>query len=353
MVDAFLKGFREEIQVSKGKNMKKNKLSPVGLKLRLMIVQPQTSKKTKTKSKGLNRVPNHVSIVLDGNRRFAKSLGLPASVGHFSGAMKAFDLAEWFFARGVHTVSTYMWAIKNFSRPLEERKTVFLLFKTLPMLIRETKLDWIVKEGVVIRIAGNLDLLPISVRTALKEVEVITSSALADAHRKPEHTLNMCVAWGFEDELFRAYKKADSCSHGKIKSAEDIFDELDVNEPVDLFIRPGKETRDSGFLTLQSAQAEKVYPVKLLPQLNEGDVDNILREYATRNVRLGGGEGACLPTITNQVISDSASVTENIIKKICAGDLVGLAEEIPPLNMQMLLVKGKEYIDHLFKNTFF
>jgi hypothetical protein len=106
-------------------------------------------------------------------------------------------------------------------------------------------------------------------------------------------------------------------------------------------------------LTLQSAQAEKVYPVKLLPQFNESDVDNILREYATRDVRLGGGDGSCLPMITNQVITDSASVAENIIKKICAGDLTGLAEEIPPLNMQMLLTKGKEYIDHLFKNTFF
>lgn len=290
------------------------------------------------------KIPLHVAVVLDGNRRFAKTFGLPTPAGHFAGAMKMFDISDWLFSRGVKTASYYAWAIKNFSRDEEEKRMLFAFFKVLPTLVKDTKTDLIKKHGILFKIAGNLDLFPLDVRIAFKQIEFISARILKDNNIKHRHTINLCVAYGFEDELYRATVKAVN-KKGSIKSIDDIFSELDVSEPVDLFIRPGKETRDSGFLPIQSAQAEKVYYPKLLPELEEGDIDRILNEYANRDIRLGGGEGRPLPCMSTKLIDD--------LDGLCLSDVFKVVEKVCSGDIKSVLIDAKMYIDRLFCSTIF
>lgn len=296
-------------------------------------------------SKPLTKIPKHVAVVLDGNRRYAETIGLPPSAGHFAGALKMFDISEWLFNRGVKDASYYVWAIKNFSRKAEEKQMIFSFMKYIPIYTRDNKTDFIKKHGVEFKISGNLQLLPLDVRAALKQVEIYSRRVIKNNNIRHQHTINLCIAYGFDDELLRACNKALE-KHGKLKTIDDIFNELDVSTPVDLFIRPGKEVRDSGFLPIQSAQAEKVYYPKLLPQITEHDIDHILHEYSNRDIRLGGGVGRPLPNIKDEIYKDVRTKMldmcfVDILKNICSGDVGSL------------LIDGKLYLDRLFCNTFF
>lgn len=301
-------------------------------------------KSTSTSTKPSTKIPFHVAVVLDGNRRFAKTFGLPTSTGHFAGAMKMFDISDWLFSRGVKTASYYAWAIKNFSRSEEEKRMLYAFFKFLPIVVKDTKTDLIKKHGILFKIAGNPDLFPIEVRIAFKQVEFISARILKENKIKHRHTINICVAYGFEDELYRATINAVK-KKGSLKSIDDIFSELDVRVPVDLFIRPGKEVRDSGFLPIQSAQAEKVYYPKLLPEFTEEDIDRILSEYSNRERRFGGGEGHALPCISEQLLND--------LDGLCLSDVVRLGKKLCKCNVSSLLMDAKTYLDRLFCSTIF
>ena len=106
--------------------------------------------------------------------------------------------------------------------------------------------------------------------------------------------------------------------HESIKSVEEIMNELQIKHKVDLFIRSGKEVRDSGFLPLQSANAEKYYLMKFLPEMTKDDVEHILIDYLRRDIRAGGGIGKKMPEAKNVITKDIKKIVPHFWNKIRA-----------------------------------
>ena len=244
----------------------------------------------------IRKMPAHVSLILDGNRRFASKYNLPLESGHLFGLFSTISTAQNFMIYGIREVTVWGWALSNFKRSEHEKNVIFDLFVMLPFILERLYKPWIEKFRIKLSIVGNLNYFPIDVQLALKSVEDLSAS-------NPIRFLNLCVGYGWKDELWTAYLKANE-RHESIKSVEEIMGELQIKHKVDLFIRPGKEIRDSGFLPLQSADAEKYYLMKFLPEITKDDVEQILSDYLRRDIRKGGGKGKKMPEAKNVITKD-------------------------------------------------
>jgi undecaprenyl diphosphate synthase len=251
------------------------------------------------------KMPKHVSLILDGNRRFSQKYNLPLSAGHLFGLFNSIYLSQLFFNFNVKEVTVWGFALTNFKRSEFERNTIFTIFNFLPMIFETCYGDWLKKFEIKFSIAGNLDLFPVETQIALESLSNV--GILKD----PKRYLNFCIGYGFEDELWRAYLKANE-KHEYIKSIDQIFDELDIKHKVDLFIRPGKEMRDSAFLPIQAAQAEKYYIPKFLPELTLTDVIDILDDFTNRDIRLGGGKSKKMPVAKNVITKDLKNLSPKL-----------------------------------------
>ena len=250
-------------------------------------------------------MPKHVSLILDGNRRFSQKYNLPLGAGHLFGLFNSIFLSQLFFNFGVKEVTLWGFGITNFKRSEFEKNIIFTIFNFLPMIFETCYKDVFEKFGVKLSIAGNLDLFPVETQIALKSLENMGSN------QDIKRNLNFCVGYGFEDELWKAYLKADE-KHESIKSVDQIFDELEIKHKVDLFIRPGKEMRDSAFLPIQSAQAEKYYLPKFLPEITLLDVIDILEDYTQRDIRKGGGKSKKMPSAKNVLSKDMKKISPKL-----------------------------------------
>ena len=253
----------------------------------------------------LKKMPKHVSLILDGNRRFSQKYNLPLGAGHLFGLFNGIYLSQLFFYLGVKEVTLWGFGITNFKRSEFEKNIIFAIFNFLPMIFETCYKEGFVGSRVKLSVVGNLDLFPVETRIALENLENM------GATQNPKRNLNLCIGYGFEDELWKAYLKADE-KHEYIKSVDQIFDELEIKHKVDLFIRPGKEMRDSAFLPIQAAQAEKYYVPKFLPELTLVDVINILDDYIKRDIRLGGGKSKKMPSAKNVVTKDIKKISPKL-----------------------------------------
>ena len=252
----------------------------------------------------LNKMPHHVSIILDGNRRYAEKKNIPLGSGHLFGLFGAMQTVQNLFSFGVEEVTVFAWAITNFKRSEFEKNTIYSIFNLLPIILGNNYGDYFKRMRIQFKIAGNLDLFPVETRIALSSLEKLSSN-------DPKRFFNFCVSYGFKDELWKAYLKADE-RHEKIKDINEILDELNIKNDVDLFIRPGKEIRDSGFLPLQAAQAEKYYIQKFLPEITRNDVEDILTDYIRRDRRMGGGNPQKMLEAKNILTSDMKKLSPTI-----------------------------------------
>ncbi|HVV30475.1 MAG TPA: isoprenyl transferase [Mycobacteriales bacterium] len=230
-------------------------------------------------------VPRHVGVLLDGNRRWARSVGLAdVSDGHRRGADKIVDLLGWCEEAGVEVVTLWLLSTENLSRPPEE----------LGALLE-------VIEGTVARLAaarrwqvrgmGALDLLPGQTAAALKKVEADTADVAGI-------TVNVAVGYGGRREITDAVRSLLTEYAAKGASLEDVVGVLDVEHIAehlytrgqpdpDLIIRTSGEQRLSGFLLWQSAHSEFYFCDAYWPAFRRVDFLRALRAYADRNRRFG------------------------------------------------------------------
>ena len=250
----------------------------------------------------LKKMPKHVSLILDGNRRFSQKYNLPMGAGHLFGLFNSIYISQLFFNFGVKEVTIWGFGITNFKRSEFEKNIIFTIFNFLPMIIETCYGDWLKKFRVKFSVAGNLDLFPVETQVALENLKNMGET------QNPIRNLNFCIGYGFEDELWKAYLKANE-KHEYIKTVDQIFDELEIKHKVDLFIRPGKEMRDSAFLPIQAAQAERYYIPKFLPELTLLDVVGILEDFVNRDIRLGGGKSKKMPVAKNVLTKDFKKIS--------------------------------------------
>jgi short-chain Z-isoprenyl diphosphate synthase len=236
------------------------------------------------------KIPQHIGIIMDGNRRFARSRNLMTVLdGHLRGADKLEDVLNWCEEAGVRVVTVWIFSLDNFNRDagevsglmrLMERK--FLELVTHPRIHR---------NQIRVHSLGMTDRLPASVQQAIREVEQATS-------HYTRRTLNVGVAYGGREEIVEAFRGYVLERAAQGLSAQEIAAEMapesiqpylytsHVPDP-DLIIRTSGEVRLSGFLLWQSVYSEFYFCDTNWPAFRKIDFLRALRDYHRRQRRFG------------------------------------------------------------------
>ncbi|HEX6467671.1 MAG TPA: isoprenyl transferase [Streptosporangiaceae bacterium] len=228
--------------------------------------------------------PRHVGVILDGNRRWARSMGLTdVKAGHQRGADKISELLQWCTEAGVELVTLWLLSTDNLSRPARELE---------PLLeIIENTVERLAAEGWCVKPVGALDLLPDKTARVLKHAGEHTSDA-------PGLIVNVAVGYGGRREIADAVRSLLHEHASKGTSIEELAEILDVEHIAehlytrgqpdpDLVIRTSGEQRLSGFLLWQSAHSEFHFCEVYWPDFRKVDFLRALRSYAARNRRYG------------------------------------------------------------------
>ena len=231
----------------------------------------------------VSKSPRHIAIILDGNRRYAKKLGLQPWKGHEFGIRKLEELLKWCREIGVKELTLYCFSTENFRRPKTEINFLFGIFRRefKNMRYREN----IFKNKVRVNVIGRLQMFPKGIKESMLEIMEKTKK-----HKK--FILNFAMAYGGRQEITDAVKRiAENVKKGRIK-ASNIDESLITNhiwlksEP-DLVIRPGGEIRTSNFLTWQSVYSEWAFVNKFWPEFTKRDLKKCIEEFGKRKRRFG------------------------------------------------------------------
>lgn len=225
------------------------------------------------------KIPNHVGIILDGNRRWAKERNLISLDGHLAGSRKIKIVPKWFFDRGVSYISVFAFSTENWDRDSEEVSYLMKLFKQAI----DEELAVANEQGFKILVSGRLDELPGDLPQSCQD-------AMAKTSNNKKGTLNICLNYGGRAEIVDAAKKMIRANMTEEQIHEGMFRKYfyqgDIPD-VDMLIRTSGEYRTSGFLLWQAAYAELFFMKKYWPDFEESDVENLLVEFDSRERRFG------------------------------------------------------------------
>jgi tritrans,polycis-undecaprenyl-diphosphate synthase [geranylgeranyl-diphosphate specific] len=232
------------------------------------------------------KVPRHIGVILDGNRRFAKKLMLKPWMGHEWGAKKIRQFLEWSRELGVQEVTAYCFSMQNFNRPKEEFDFLMDIFaKEFNELSSPEESEKLRKNGVRINFIGRIGMFPGKVQEGMKKLMEITKE------NKP-YVVNFAMAYGGREEVVDAVKKlGEDIKAGKVdinKLNEEMFGKyLYLNSDPDLIIRTGGDHRTSNFLPWQGIYSEWFFVEKTWPEMEKEDLAKVIKEYAQRERRFG------------------------------------------------------------------
>ena len=231
------------------------------------------------------RIPKHVAIIMDGNRRWARKLEKPPWYGHLFGSRKLEEILKWCRELGIRTLTVYAFSTENFKRTPEEVNALMNLFEEkFRELLEDERVH---KYGIRVNVLGRKELLPENVRKAAEEAEKVT-------RKYGNYTLNIALAYGGRSEIADAVRDiVRDALAGRIKP-EDVDEELikeylyypNMPDP-DIVIRTGGEERISNFLLYQIAYSELFFVDVYFPEFRKIDFLRIIREYQKRQRRFG------------------------------------------------------------------
>jgi tritrans,polycis-undecaprenyl-diphosphate synthase [geranylgeranyl-diphosphate specific] len=231
--------------------------------------------------------PEHVAIILDGNRRWASGKELNPWIGHHFGADKVDDLMDWCLELDVKSITLYAFSTENFLRtPKEVGELMKLIEEKLLSTLENKRIH---ENRVRIKAIGRLDLLPKSTQAIIQRIEESTKEY-------DDHFLNLALAYGGRAEIVDATKKiATEIENGMLDPEiidEELFEKYLYTahmpkQDADLIIRTSGEERLSGFLSWQSAYSELCFVDMNWPDFRRIDLLRAVRTYQRRKRRFG------------------------------------------------------------------
>lgn len=226
------------------------------------------------------QIPRHLGLILDGNRRWATSQGLPTLEGHRRGYENLKTIAQAAFDRGVEYVSAYVFSTENWNRTQEE--VSYLMKLAMKIAVEDTK--ELIEKNIRIVVLGVEDKVQPKLLQAWRQVE-------EDSRHNTGGTLALCFNYGGMREIADAVKQVVAA---KI-APEEITEELIANyvyhpeiPPIDFMIRTSGEHRISNFMLWRLAYAELHFVDCHWPAFSTTELDKALSEYASRCRRFGG-----------------------------------------------------------------
>lgn len=237
-------------------------------------------------NQGLNhqKLPLHVGIIMDGNRRWAKQNGLPVYSGHSRGAEVFKSLALYCNKIGLKHLTVYAFSTENWKRSSAEVSALMILLKKyLNKVIKEFS-----DENIKMTFLGDVSAFSADIQKLIQKIE-------KDSKNNTGLQLNIAINYGSKSEIIRATKNlAEKVSLKEIdvNSIDNkIFSEnlYTHGQPdIDLLIRTGGEKRISNFMLWQCAYAEFYFTDILWPDFSEENFNTAINEYFSRTRRFGG-----------------------------------------------------------------
>jgi len=223
----------------------------------------------------------HVAIIMDGNRRWARSHGLDPVKGHEQAAKNAIEpLIQKCADLGIGYVTFWAFSTENWKRDEQELKGLFDVFR---FALGSLALRFI-QKGARLRILGDINRFPKDI--AQKSLEMIAKSS-----KNHKITVTFALNYGGRDEILRAIKKIMSDKVAPNKIDESLFssylDTAGTPDP-DLIIRTGGEKRLSGYLPWQSVYSELYFTPTLFPDFTPDQLVLAINDFLKRDRRFGG-----------------------------------------------------------------
>lgn len=231
----------------------------------------------------LEKVPQHIAIIMDGNGRWAKQQGQERFYGHQAGVKSVKDVVEAAGEIGVKYVTLYTFSTENWKRPKYEVDALMGLL--VDSIHKET--ENLVKNGILLKTIGDIDALPDHCRIQLEDT--IKQTSICD-----KMTVILALSYSSRWEILNATKNiANKVKNGTL-DPKDITEEVFNNElctasipDPELLIRTSGEIRISNYLLWQIAYAELYFTPKLWPDFNKEDLYEAIINYQNRERRLG------------------------------------------------------------------
>lgn len=231
--------------------------------------------------------PEHIAIILDGNRRWASDKALNPWSGHEKGAEKVGQLVDWCLKLDVKSITLYAFSTENFDRSKSEVEEIMRIAgENFQKLLTDERIH---KSKVHVKVIGRVHLLPDNIQRIIHDVEKATEDY-------DEHFLNFAFAYGGRAEIVDAARKiAEKVHAGKLAPEEvneKTFEQqlytshLPKQDP-DLIIRTSGEARLSGFLLWQSAYSELFFLDVYWPDFRLIDLLRAVRTFQNRKRRFG------------------------------------------------------------------
>lgn len=231
----------------------------------------------------IERLPQHIAIIMDGNGRWAKEHGKQRIFGHQRGVQSVREVSEACAKLGVKYLTLYAFSTENWNRPLAEVTGLMTLFAQTIM----KEMDTFFKNDIRLNAIGDLERLPESNYKMLKE----TVDATKDNKRM---TLTLALSYSGRWDLMQASRRmAADAAAGIIKPEEITQDTINnylstagIPDP-ELLIRTSGEERISNFLLWQLAYSELYFTPKYWPDFHEAELYEALLNYQGRERRFG------------------------------------------------------------------
>ncbi|MFH1315842.1 MAG: polyprenyl diphosphate synthase [Candidatus Uhrbacteria bacterium] len=224
----------------------------------------------------------HLAIILDGNRRWARSRNLPTFEGHRRGYDRVKEVGDWCLARRIKYLTVYAFSTENWKRSQEE---VGYLMDLLYLALTK-EVDYYVQRNIRLRVIGRRRELSDKLIKAINEAEDRTKNNTAAQ-------INLCINYGGRAEIVAGVQKLIDAGISSDKVTEEIFaDQLwtaGLPDP-ELIIRTSGEHRLSGFLTWSGVYSELLFIDKHWPDFAEQDLDDALTWFSNRSRRFGGDQ---------------------------------------------------------------
>lgn len=228
-------------------------------------------------------IPKHVSIIMDGNGRWASNRGLKRSEGHLKGSETLEKIAFHALECGVEYLSVFAFSTDNFKRTEEE--VGFLMNLFIKMFTKKFKN--IINKEIRVIFSGRRENLRQDVLDAMDAIVYKTKDF-------KKGTLNICLNYGGQEEIVDATKKIHrDILEGKLK-----IEDLDKNvyakylyqdlPPIDLLIRTSGEARVSNYMLYQMAYSEFYFTDTLFPDFDEKEFDKAILAFQNRDRKFGG-----------------------------------------------------------------
>jgi short-chain Z-isoprenyl diphosphate synthase len=234
-------------------------------------------------------VPEHVALIMDGNRRWARQLGGGAGVGHRHGANKAIELLDWCSDLGIREVTLWALSLENLDRAPEEVEVITEIARQTLTALSER--DKVKRLEMSLRVIGRRELLPERLREAAERGEAETAG-------RPGLRVTLALGYSGRDELVEAARSTIRTLLAEGVAPEGLPDALTAEQleahlytrgssDPDLIIRTSGEVRLSGFLPWQSAYSEFYFCDAYWPAFRQLDFLRAIRTYQLRGRRFG------------------------------------------------------------------